>query len=153
MSQPFRPDSSEKWWYNNKNTVFNIYCVASCHPIFSFLFFPGLDHKRSRDTKYLIYYVTGKLRFSDVAKFWKVLIFTKLWPLYDYKQISLRPCVNMLESACRSFLTRFCFCLLLCLWRNHYSLSVIEEEQTLTFTLWFRRIPCSANTTQFGFPK
>ena len=23
----------------------------------------------------------------------------------------------------------------------------------LTFTLWFRRIPCSANTTQFGFSK
>ena len=38
-SQPFQPDSSEKWWYYNKNTVFNIYCVASRHPIFSFFSF------------------------------------------------------------------------------------------------------------------
>ena len=30
--------------------VFNIYFVASRHPNFRFLFFPGLDQKWSRDT-------------------------------------------------------------------------------------------------------
>ena len=39
-SQPFRPDSCEEPSKNNKNTVFNIYCVASTTTFFSFLSLP-----------------------------------------------------------------------------------------------------------------
>ena len=75
VGQPFRPDSSEKWCYNNKNTVFNLYCVASRHSIFSFLFFPRLDHKWSRDTdiSFRTLQENWGYRFSEVVKFWKFL--------------------------------------------------------------------------------
>ena len=66
------------------------------------VFFSFLDSTVSGQvTQISISYVTWKLRlpvFSEVAKFWKVLInFHKLSPLQDFMQISLRPCLNMLE--------------------------------------------------------
>ena len=36
MCQPFQPDSWEIQWYNNKNAVFNIYCVTSFLVFYSF---------------------------------------------------------------------------------------------------------------------
>ena len=50
-SQPFWPDLCKEHYDKITKILFNIYCVASRHTIFGFLFFPGLDHKWSRDTK------------------------------------------------------------------------------------------------------
>ena len=66
--------------------------MASRHPIFNFLFFPGCDpfHNGSHDTNiWGFFYVIEKLRLPDFPWFWS--IFTKFWSFQYSMQIRLKP--------------------------------------------------------------
>ena len=77
MSQPFRPHSSEKWWYNNKNTLCNIYTLWHlATPFLVFFSFPDtiISGHVIQISDFLRYRKIKVTDFSEAAKFWKVLL-------------------------------------------------------------------------------
>ena len=139
MSQPFRPDSSEKWWYNNKNTVFNIYCVASRQPIFSFFSFLDsiISGHVTQISDFLRYRKIKVSDFSEVAKFWKVLInFHRVIIITRFYANYLRPCLNMLEKILRC-INRFNVQKMLRLELGEFAINKYLSAQTLqTVKTW-----------------